>query len=430
MTAEPNAQESRDSRRRSMLPQKTTTKSSSTRMLAVTEHDSTKEESVLNAKVKESKNGSVLRDDTFSMLPPSTLGRTRSLRDAPSIRQSSRPSSATSSRRSSMAKASAPDLMKTPARPRDSSGAKASTAANRVMSHGRSVSHQIVPTPASRLSSLPSTAPGLRQSSLKTPRPAFSTMQQHFSPKKATTMSSTKPMVKPADQDQIAVDFFPLQMELTQLHLIHRSAATLQKDWERSAEGFFQNRFDDLCARHVELKEVAHQQQTLLNQLALVEWCQGKPSNHVAEKVQQLSRNIADISSLLNSEGKYTRILEVFQSWFDQAERIQRTRNAGAKASGRDVTFIEGIGDGWKAEAMVLERELTYSLREIKGFGKVRGESSLGHILELQERMVSNLLDEMDVIQWIEHDMMVKESAWMEDAINTLSSNVSNDFAS
>lgn len=143
-----------------------------------------------------------------------------------------------------------------------------------------------------------------------------------------------------------------------------------------------------------------------------------------------LSRNISDVCNLLDTEGKYTRIVEIFESWFAQALRIREQRESKAEKIGRGLEFIEGLGDGWKAEAMVLERELTYCLRELKGFGSVQGGSSLGRTVELYSKLITGLIEELDAVQWIENEIMVQETGWVEKAIHGLASNVSDDIGS
>ncbi|KAK4694765.1 hypothetical protein P7C71_g2867, partial [Lecanoromycetidae sp. Uapishka_2] len=221
-------------------------------------------------------------------------------------------------------------------------------------------------------------------------------------------------------------------MELTQLHLLHRSAPSIQFQWEQSAKDHFQQHFTTLCERHVELKEIAQQQQTLINQLALVQWSHGKTGSQITEKVQTLSRNITDVCLLLDEDGKYARILEIFEEWFSQVLRLREERETKSerKKGRKGLDFLEGIGDGWKAEAMVLERELTYCLRELKEFGTVPEGSSLGRVVKLYGRLVANLIEELDVVQWIENEVMVREGAWVESTIHKLASNVSNHVGS
>ena len=234
----------------------------------------------------------------------------------------------------------------------------------------------------------------------------------------------SKRLLQETNQDAATGSLHALHLELVQLHLMHQSAHKVQRQWEESANAHFQNRFDDLYARHVELREIAYEQQTMLNQIALVEWCQGIPSSQVAEKVRTLSRNIADLKALLEPEGKYAKVVEVFESWFKQAQGTQALRKSGDAQSKKKLTFIKGIGDGWKAEAMVLERELTYCSREINAFGDVSNDSSLGRILSLHKTFVANLLGELDVVQWIEGQTMGEEAVWMETTIQKLSSNI------
>ena len=290
--------------------------------------------------------------------------------------------------------------------------------------HGRSLSQQVRPTATSdfpHLKAFPQ-----RQSSMKHVRPAFSAMQQHFSPKKNIQLNSSTLSSQPTSAaTSPSADIFHLQMELAQLHLLHRSMLSVQMQWEKSAKGSFEHRFSALYERHIELKEIAHQQQTLINQLSLVHWSQGRSGAQIADKVQLLSHSVSDVCNLLDLEGKYTHILEVFESWFTQALRVRNQRDSNGRENGRDLDFVDGIGDGWKAEAMVLERELTYAARDLDSFGEASNTSNLCRILSTYKKLVVGLLEELDLIQWIENEIMSQESAWIESTIHKLASSVS-----
>ncbi|CAF9912563.1 hypothetical protein IMSHALPRED_000349 [Imshaugia aleurites] len=296
--------------------------------------------------------------------------------------------------------------------------------------HGRSLSQQARPTAIS--DPLPSKGFLQRQSSMmKYPRPAFSAMQQHFSPKKSIQPDHSILSSQPVSKDEVpSADIFHLQMELAQLHLLHCCVLSVQVQWKKSAKGSFEHRFNALFERHTELKEVAHQQQTLMNQLSLVRWSQGRSAVQIAEKVQLLSHNVSDICNLLDSEGKYSHIIGIFESWFAQALRVRGQRESRGEIFYGDLDFIEGIGDGWKAEAMVLERELTYSARDLESFGEVQNTSSLCRTLFVYKKLVVGLLDELDLIQWIENEIMTQETSWIEKTIHELASNVSEDVGS
>ena len=205
---------------------------------------------------------------------------------------------------------------------------------------------------------------------------------------------------------------------------MHRSANTVQIQWEQSARSSFERQFDSLSERHKELREIVDQQQQLISQLALVLWSHGRPGAQIAEDIVLLSRTITGVCSLLEPEGKYSRILTVFESWFAQALEKRERRQSGLDGERAAIDFIEGIGDGWKAETMVLERELTYLKRDFKAFGSVEPSSSLGRIRSLYGKLILNLAEELDVIQWIENQISVQESSWVESTIEKLTVDV------
>ena len=285
---------------------------------------------------------------------------------------------------------------------------------------GRSSSRQVRHNATSGL--LQSKSLLQRQSSLKHPRPEFSAMQQHFSPKDTIQLNPSTLSSQPSTDTSPSSDVFRLQMELAQLHLLHRSVLSVQAQWEKSAKISLEHQFSALYERHVELKEIAYQQQTLINQIALVRWSQGRSGAQISEKVLLLSHSISEICNLLGLGGKYTHILEVFESWFTQALRVRSQREPHGLGNVRDLDLIDGIGDGWKAEAMVLERELTYSVRDLECFGNVFGTSNLCRILSMYRKLVMGLLEELDLVQWIENEIMSQETVWIESTIHNLAS--------
>ena len=440
------------SRRRTMLPQKTTKRLSSKPTRTFPEQDSHEArgqgpalgEMHASAASQAAQNKAATMLPPLppsnllpyaSMRPPASLGRlnlkTDSAKDGHLPRQ---PSTSRKSSRDNSANPEHPShVLKTLPQPRPevrpSSGGLDPQSNAKGSYHGRSLSQHVRPTVTSDL--LTSKVPPQRQSSMRHPKPAFSVMQQHFSPKKNFPSDpSTLPSQSTSKDDIPSVDIFHLQLELAQLHLLHRSALSVQIQWEKSAKMSFVYRFNALYERHTELKEVTYQQQTLINQLSLVQWSQGRTGAQIAEKVQLLSHNVSDICNLLDSEGKYTHILEIFESWFAQALRVRGQRESKGQNIGRDLDFIEGIGDGWKAEAMVLERELTYFARDLEGFGEVRSPSSLSRLLSLYRKLIVGLLEELDLIQWIENGIMTQETSWVETTIHNLASTVTRDIGS
>ena len=416
-------------RRRSMLPQKAASKPGMTPLASLTEKQSigSGQQPFTIAKPK-SPTPYEANNDAAKTHQSAKVGRSRSVRESTREQREKTQASQSTTRKPSAGRPPSHETFATSAPTRVTSGSSNGRTTGKAPFRGRSVSQQLESKATPRLGSI--RTPSLRQSLMNNQKPAFSAMQQRFTPRKDKSRP-TSPSTQPLGMDKISsADIFQVQIELAQLHLLHRSAATVQKQWEGSAKDSFQQRFNTLHERHIDLKDIAHQQQVLINQMGLVSWSQGKTSTQTAEKLQLLSRNISDVGNLIDAEGKYTRILEIFESWFTQALDIRGKREVKAAKTGKDLGFNEGLGDGWKAEAMVLERELTYCLRDLKGFGNLHDSSSLGRILSLYSRLVVSMLEELDVIQWIENEIMVQETRWVERTIHNLASNVSEDIGS
>lgn len=435
-------------RRRSMLPQRTIIKPFSKPMASLSEKDGYEAgvqyavlgetQATVVTQAAHNKAATMLPPCKLmpyaSMRPPASLGRASSKRNSAKIGHIPRqPSTSRKPSWDSSANGAYPSKnLRNASQPRPqartSSGGADPQSNAKESYHGRSLSQQVRPTPTSNL--LSSKVTTQRQSSVNHPRPPFSAMQQHFSPKKNIQPDPSTLFSQPSKDDVPSTDMFHLQMELAQLHLLHRSALPVQVQWEKSAKGSFEHRFGALYERHTELKEVSHQQQTLINHLSLVQWSQGRSGAQIAEKVQLLSQNVSNICDLLDSEGKHTHILKIFESWFAQALRVRGQRESNGQKIGRDLNFIEGIGDGWKAETMVLERELAYSARDLECFGEVQSTSNLCRILSMYRRLMVGLLEELDLIQWIENEIMNQETSWIESTIRNLASNVSEGIGS
>ena len=157
-----------------------------------------------------------------------------------------------------------------------------------------------------------------------------------------------------------------------------------------------------------------------------MEWGAGIPSAVIGEKVEVLSRDVGELEGMVAAEeGKFERVRLVWETWFDQVERMREVREEKVGGGGLEGRYVEGIGDGWKAEAMVLERELGYVRKDLEAFGDVKEGSGLGKIVRLGTRLCQGLLEELDVMQWIEGEVMREESVWVDEMVGRLGKGLS-----
>ena len=269
-------------------------------------------------------------------------------------------------------------------------------------------------------------------SSKKNQRPAFSTLQQHFTPKKTSSVPTASFFASaPSKQDRddtFSSEIGRLQTELAQLHMLHRNSAAIQAQWEQNAERSLRCRFEGLSKQHIELKGIASESQALINQSALLMWCHHMSDVEIAERVQLLSRCIVEIGSILNADSKLSRVLGLFGAWFDRASQIQRSRSHSIYGVGQNLNFIEGLGNGWIAEVDTLDKKLSSLLRELESLGEIPEESSISRVLDMVKSVVSNLMNELDSISVIENEIMTQETSWIQDMIKDLVDDVDNDF--
>ena len=412
-------------RRRSMLPQlKSTTPF--VPEFGQTNDDNTSPEA--SSPVKQTPTIANGKNGKNSMLPPPMIkGRTSS-------RAQAKTSNITKLTPARPSITRTPSVEVQPIKSRSTSATRGGPPASNRAHHTRSISHQVTNCPTStRDPSLSVTNP--RRASLRLQKPSFNIHQRHYTPSNSNRRSKTSlpsyksssssPATSEADQAQTIITS-SLSSELLQLHLLHSVATPTLTAWTKSAEAHFKARFADLGVRSAELYAIGSEQQALINALALAEWGAGIPSTVIAEKVEVLSRDIRELEEMVRGEGKFERVRSVWEVWFQDGEKVRAER----ETSTENGAFVEGIGDGWKAEAMVLERELGYMRKDLEGFGEVREGSGLGRLVTAGNKLCQGLLEELDVMQWIEGEIMREEGTWMDDMVGRLGKGVSDGMTS
>ncbi|MCJ1231144.1 hypothetical protein MMC12_007820 [Toensbergia leucococca] len=313
--------------------------------------------------------------------------------------------------------------------------------ASRVPTHARSVSEvsSTLPRHARTVSQI---LPGERKfrslhTSLpaanlnKVQRPEFSTLQRHYTPRKVLKAPSTsllaQDLVQASSAEALCDEAIHLQTELIHLSFLHQSSDRIQRQWEQSAKRILRSRFDLGSKRHGELRALENEAQTFINIIALKDWTYDDSATEIAEKVQTLSRNIHVIYSLSDPGGKYTRIIDSFESWFVWASRIRCSRNEPVSTIGNETEFVESIGNGWKAELALLERKLISCLEELKYLDGGRESSNLACVRMQSRDLTANMLKELECMRNIESEMMLEEESWIKYTIHRLESDVIQD---
>ncbi|KAF2741306.1 hypothetical protein EJ04DRAFT_423045 [Polyplosphaeria fusca] len=251
-------------------------------------------------------------------------------------------------------------------------------------------------------------------------RPAFSTLQQHFTPKKAgkaPTSSFLQSATSEAGQNALSSDVVNLQAELVQLHVLHATSAQTSKLWELSAQRSLHRRFDEVASLYQGLCETERQGQEQKNVEALRTWCSGDSSLGLMGHMQVLSGPLHELPSLLDAGGRFERIADEFDDWIAQMERIWLMRSEGA---GGSFDSTESLGDSWKAESAALTRKLTTFWRNLEDLNPPTPGSSIASIVATCQELLGLLLEELQSMQKIETSVVAKEKEWVEASLEAV----------
>lgn len=308
---------------------------------------------------------------------------------------------------------------------RNSSNLKPISTSDTVSSYTRSRTQQLPtlslsdPLKLFTTETVPRKTPGSFQQ--RQQRAPASTLQQHLSPHQKMKLPTTHLFLpatnKHGGTHDLSSGDIQIQTELIQLHLLLQSATEVQHSWESSAKLCLKSLFELVRKNHVELDLRIKSQEATKNHSALVAWCNAMSRLELAEKLQLLSHNALDTSTLLEPGGRFMRVLDSFERWFSRAHRIKKSRNMLLGSMGWCLEFIESIGDDWKLEVATLEMKLASYSRGLRNVVMPPADSNLACFLLSFQKLVVNLLEELDVIRGIECDVMTEETTWIKTAV-------------
>jgi hypothetical protein len=250
----------------------------------------------------------------------------------------------------------------------------------------------------------------------KTAKPAFSTLQQHFTPRKtgkALTSTFLHPAPASGSSTNLPPEIITLQSELLQLHLLHAASADVIQRWHLSARQNLHKKFLEVASLHQAMLEYERAGQEQKNLQALLEWSGGPSSMGLVEYVQILSGPLHELPSLLEPGGRCERLVEEFERWMARVEYLWSNRSDSTMSDG-DSRSIEGLGDNWQGENMALIRKVTSFARDLEQIREPSSGSSIACIVETCTMLLRGLSEELQLMQALEVGVVAKEKQWVE----------------
>ncbi|KAF4932132.1 hypothetical protein CGCVW01_v000006 [Colletotrichum viniferum] len=270
-------------------------------------------------------------------------------------------------------------------------------------------------------------------------KPAFTTLQQHYSPAKnlapkpltATYLAPPSPSKLPTNV-ALSAETSRLQTELLQLHLLHRDLPTTTSQWHASARSHLASLHAALASSSKDLVSLEADAAERLNVAALHRWATPR-KGLLEEKIQRLDALLTSLWSLDSPGGKHNRLVRAFERWASSLSDLEAAR---ARADGPDsdpaalldanleVRFGGGLDARWKEECALLVRrlegwdlqlkELAYDGEEEEEAEDVAQTSSLKRMLDGCESLIKDMLGELAVMEEIEAAAVQRETEWIK----------------
>lgn len=255
-------------------------------------------------------------------------------------------------------------------------------------------------------------------------RPAFTTLQQHFTPRKVGK-AATSTFLHPApDTSQtLPSEILSLQSELLQLHILHDASTLASRKWEYSAKRSLRAKFEKVASLYQVMRENEQQAQEEKSLLALREWNTGDSLSGLVEHIQALSGPLQELPSLLDSGGRYYRLVDEFEGWVSRAEEVWSVRQ-DPLGNWDALGSLEGLGDAWKRDNAALARKMTALSRDFDRIPQPTPGSSIADMVSTCKQLLNEVSEELQIMQVIEAGIVAKEKQWVEDRLQTIARNV------
>ncbi|KAK7526761.1 uncharacterized protein IWZ02DRAFT_444455 [Phyllosticta citriasiana] len=264
------------------------------------------------------------------------------------------------------------------------------------------------------------TPPAIEKDPTQNMKPTFSTLQQHYSPKKTTeprkaTLDILKASAKPSPDDDLALNVFAMQTELLQLYTLRESSRNTQAQWATSAERALRIQFYEVATAYHSMRKNEGEVQELVNLQALQEWSSGSANLGLAENVQLLGPVLNELRALTDSGGRYTRLVHEFEQWVAYVEAVWSQREAK-----QAFEVADGLGEEWKSEVNSLIRKVSLLAREMERIVEPRSGSSIAAMVSQCRSLVQGMSKELQTMRRVEVDVAKREAAHVETGLESI----------
>lgn len=242
-------------------------------------------------------------------------------------------------------------------------------------------------------------------------RPPFSSFNQEY-PQPAPSGPSPRSRILPPPP--LDTQTIHQQTQLLQLLTLHSSSGQVYQELIASATTTLKSRFEQLSARHYDVREtsIKRQNRANLDSLALVvntgssiPTKRRQTIRSPEELVQAFSEGIKRTDAL--KTGEFRKLSTTFGEWIS---------GYNSSATGREK-WVDGIGENWRYDCDTVERKLQSAVKGIEGVRELLEtlgdddavKTTVQRVAEGYVLLAGGMLEEVEMMRKMECEVVLKE---------------------
>ncbi|PIB02515.1 hypothetical protein CB0940_01448 [Cercospora beticola] len=309
---------------------------------------------------------------------------------------------------------------------RSSPPATASKRASVSLSKPPSLNTALAPSTQTQPSPTSPTRSSAKSRTPATSKPAFNTYQQHYSPAKSTLPKPGIPGVRAThkatnsteDVESLPFDVALEQIELLQLSLMHQTSFTTLRAYEASAKQKLGKMHAKLQKEYQSIQKQEQQNRRATNLDALETWCPDPAL--LAEHLQTVSRAVSDLRAHTESGSRYSELVRIFEEWVIQAETVlMGTTNLAA--------FIEALPESWRSQHTSLALNLRSIQRDLSTLPPLpppasppADATSLHVLIDNCASLADSMVRELEMMAKLQKELLQQGKSRIDSHIGTL----------
>ncbi|EXJ69583.1 uncharacterized protein A1O5_07619 [Cladophialophora psammophila CBS 110553] len=274
-------------------------------------------------------------------------------------------------------------------------------------------------------------------------KPEFNTDQQHYSPKKETTASTTVTPVSGLDPQHGAIrpgsagrvihltEVAHLEDELLQLSIVHQNSAATFQSYRASIRSRLKTGLEGVEDQLTTLRSLRHDRQANINAVAVSKWLDGeratKDVSHAGpDTLLLLAHCLGELQKVRRVHGPLEAAMKLFDEWYVYVSPRNYTGDGlfPEEHSEEKGYRLHQLDPQWSALVSSVEDRVGACAALLAGLQRPLKSSSIGFLIEMHSSFADQILQEICICRTIEGLVLRAQEEWLARAVEQALSDV------